>query len=100
MGSKYGNVLRREVQHLPELHFLLPNLVLSLLALGDIDYRAHKFNEMTRRAQERMTHDVNVPDRAIRRHDAVFRPKLYLLADSRLNYLLESWLIVGVKALN
>src|SRR6266850_3228834 len=34
VGSKYGNLLRREVQHLTELHFLLPDLFLGRLALG------------------------------------------------------------------
>ena len=30
-GSKYRNLLRREVQHLTELHFLLPDLFLGPL---------------------------------------------------------------------
>src|ERR1700733_13202397 len=61
-GSNNRNLLRREVQHLTELHFLLPDLFLGLLALRDVDHSAHKFNEMARRVQNRMTYNVNVPD--------------------------------------
>ena len=78
-------MLGREVQHLPELHFLLPDLFLGRLTLSDVDHGAHKFNEMARRAQNRMSYDVNVPDGAIRMHDAVVRLPLCLLADSRLD---------------
>src|SRR4051794_9480502 len=85
IGSQYGNLLRREVQHLPELHFLFPDLFLRRLALSDVDHGAHKFNETVRRAQNRMSYDVNVPDRAIRMHDAVVRLPLCLLADSCLD---------------
>ena len=53
--------------------------------LSDVDHSAHKFNEMAGRAQNRMTYDVNVPDGAIRMHDAVVRLPLCLLADSRLD---------------
>src|ERR1700722_17248401 len=84
-GSKYRNVLRREVQHLPELHFLLPDHLLGGLPLRDVDHSTHKFNEIAGRAQNRMTHDVNVPDWAIRMHDPVVRLPLCLLADSRLD---------------
>ena len=84
-GSKYRNLLGREVQHLTELHFLLPDLFLGRLALRHVDHSAHKFNEMAGRAQNRMTHDVNVPDGATRMHDAVVRLPLCLLADSRLH---------------
>src|SRR6266852_4518189 len=84
-GSNYRNLLRREVQHLPELHFLLPDLFLGPLALGDVDDSAHKFNEIAGRAQNRMTYNVNVPDGATRMYDAVVRLPLCLLADSRLD---------------
>ena len=60
-------------------------LLLCSFTLSDVDHSAHKFNEMARRAQNRMTYDVNVPDWAIRMHDAVVRLKLCLLADSRLD---------------
>src|SRR6266581_3108091 len=86
IGSKYRNMLRRQVQHLPELHFTSAPFLLCSFTLRDVDHRAHKFNEMARRAQNRMTYDVNVPDGAIRMHDAVVRHKLRLLADSRLGY--------------
>src|SRR5258708_500748 len=73
IGPKYRNLLRREFQYLTELHFLLPDLFLGALALSDVDHSAHKFNEMAQRAQNRMTHDVNIPHGAIRMHDAVVR---------------------------
>src|SRR5713101_1896404 len=65
-GSKYRNLLRSEVQHLPELHFLLPDLFLGRLALSDVNDSAHKFNEVAGRAQNRLTYGVSVPDGAIR----------------------------------
>ena len=72
-------VLRTRALQLARAQFLLRALTLS-----DVDHSAHKFNEMAGRAQNRMTYDVNVPDGAIRMHDAVVRLPLCLLADSRL----------------
>src|SRR6185295_14804208 len=60
-GSKYGNLLRREVHYLPELHFLLPDLRVGRLALSDIDYSTNELNEIAGRAQNRMSYDVHVP---------------------------------------
>src|SRR6266568_2142134 len=82
VGSVYRNKLRRQVQNLPQLCLLLPHLFFGSLALGDVDDSAHKFNEIAGRAQNRMTYGVNVPDWAIRMHDAVVRLPLCLLADS------------------
>src|SRR5712691_947071 len=84
-GAKYRNLLGREVHHLTDLHSLLPAFFLGRLALSHVDHSAHKFPDMAGRAQNRMTHDVNVPDWAIRMHDAVVRLPLCLLADSRLD---------------
>src|SRR6266852_8164402 len=83
--SEYRNKLRCEVEHLPELHFTSAQFLLCSFTLSDVDHSAHKFNEMAGRAQNRMTYDVNVPDGAIRMHDAVLRLPLCLLADSRLD---------------
>src|SRR5258707_5552826 len=66
VGSVHSDKLGREVQHLPEFHFLLPDLCLGRLALGDVDHSAHKFNEIARGAENRMTNAVNVPDGATR----------------------------------
>src|SRR5713101_5583945 len=82
--SEYGNKLRNEVQNLPELHFTSAQFLLCAFTFSDVDHSAHKFNEIAGRAQNRMTYDVNVPDGAIRMHDAVVRLPLCLLADSRL----------------
>src|SRR6266446_6708717 len=46
-----------------------------------------------------MTYDVNVPDWAIRMHDAVVRLPLCLLADSCLDQIPEAGLVVGMKPL-
>ena len=83
--SKYCNKLRCEVQNLPELRFTSAQFLLCSFTLSDVDHSAHKFNEMAGRAQNRMTYDVNVPDGAIRMHNAVVRLPLCLLADSRLD---------------
>src|SRR6266571_1650174 len=37
IGSKYRNLLRREVQHLTELHFLLPDLFLGALLFAQVE---------------------------------------------------------------
>src|ERR1700683_2377416 len=81
----YRNDLGRQVEYLLELHFTSAPLLFGPLALGDVDHSAHKFLEMARRTQNRMTHDVNVPDGAIRMHDTVIRFPLCLLVDSRLD---------------
>src|SRR5260370_41596035 len=85
VGTENRDKLRREVQHLPELHFTSAQFLLCLFTFSDVDHSAHKFNEMAGRAQNRMTYDVNVPDGATRMRDAVVRLKLCLLADSRLD---------------
>src|SRR6266403_1177522 len=83
--SEYSNLLRRKVQHLLEFHFTSAQFLLCSFTLSDVDHSAHKFNEIAGRAQNRMTYDVNVPDGAIRMHDAVVRLKRCLLADYRLD---------------
>jgi hypothetical protein len=84
-GSEYTNVLRREVQHLLELDFISAPFLLCSFTLTDVDHRAHKFDEIAGRAQDRMSYDVNVPNGAIRMHDAVVRLPLCLLPDNPLN---------------
>src|SRR5258708_32554100 len=44
-GSKYRNLLGRDVQDLPKLHFLLPDLFLGRLTFGDIGYRPDKLGD-------------------------------------------------------
>src|SRR5579864_6270003 len=85
IGSEYSNELRCEVKDLPEFRFTSAQFLLCSFTLSDVDHSAHKFNEMAGRAQNRMTYDVNVPDGAIRMHNAVVRLPLCLLADSRLD---------------
>src|SRR5689334_9081191 len=86
-GSQYGYQLRRKVQDLSEFHFTSAQFLLCSFPLSDVNHSTHKFNEMAGRAQNRMTYDVNVPDAAIRMHDAVVRLPLCLLPDRRLDCL-------------
>src|ERR1700683_5730095 len=70
-GSVYGNVLRREVQHLPELHFTSAQFLLCSFTLGDVDHSTGVLNEIPGRAENRMTNAVNVPDGATWMHNAI-----------------------------
>ena len=84
-GPYDGDVLGREVQNLPELDFTSAAFLLCPFTLSDVDHSAHKLKEIAGRAQNRMSNDVNVPDGAIRMHDAVVRLPLRLLADRGLS---------------
>src|SRR5258705_541738 len=52
---KDSEVLRHEVQHLPDLHFTSAPFLLCSFTLSNVDHSAHKFNEMAGRAQNRMS---------------------------------------------
>src|SRR5580704_60116 len=97
--SVYSNKLRNEVQNLSELHFTSAKFLLCSFTLSDVDHSAHKFNEIAGRAQNRMTYDVNVPDGAIRMHNAVVRLPFCLLADSRLDWFPKAGLVIGMNSL-
>src|SRR5712675_1648243 len=99
VGSEDRNELWREVQHLPELHFTSAQFFLCSFTLSDVDHSADKFNELARRAQNRMSNDVNVPDSAIRMHDAVVCLELYLLAYRRLGYFPEPGSVIRMNLL-
>src|SRR3984893_8137249 len=81
----YRNKLRGQVQNLPELDFTSAPVLVCLLTLSEGEHSAHKFNEIAGLSQNRMTYDVNVPDGAIRMHNAAVRLPLGLIADSRLD---------------
>src|SRR5260221_1286295 len=99
VGSEDSNELWREVQHLPELHFTSAQFFLCSFTLSDVDHSADKFNELARRAQNRMSNDVNVPDSAIRMHDAVVCLELCLLADRRLGQFPEPGSVIRMNLL-
>src|SRR5258708_26257442 len=99
VGSEDRNELWREVQHLPELHFTSTQFFLCSFTVSDVDHSADKFNELARRAQNRMSNDVNVPDSAIRMHDAVVCLELCLLADRRLGQFPESGSVIRMNLL-
>src|SRR5712691_9371143 len=98
-GSKYHNLLRREVHHLTELHFLLPDFFLGGFALSDVDHRTGVLNEISARAENRMTNAVNVPDAAIRMHNAIIHSFVRLVIHGSLGRLPERRLIVGMNSL-
>src|SRR5258708_23459376 len=97
--SEYSNELRGEIQHLPELHLTSAQFFLCSFTLSDVDHSADKFNELARRAQNRMSNDVNVPDAAIRVHDAVVCLELCLLADRRLGQFPEPGSVIRMNPL-
>src|SRR6266481_5807381 len=69
--SVYRNMLRREVQHLPKLHFTSAQFLLCSFTFSDVDHSAGVLNEIAGRAENRMTDAVNVPDGATRMHNAI-----------------------------
>src|SRR6266853_1037318 len=77
----------------------LLQLVLCSFTLSDVDHSTDKFNEIARRAKNRMSNDVNVPDAAIRMHDAVVCLELYLLADRRLGKFPEPGSVIRMNPL-
>src|SRR5260370_27577484 len=98
-GSKYHNLLRREVHHLTELHFLLPDFFLGGFALSDVDHRTGVLNEICAGAENRMTDAVNVPDGAIRMHNAIIHCFVRVVIHGSLGRLPERRLIVGMNSL-
>src|SRR5689334_7308746 len=71
ISPKYTEVLRREVQHLPEFHFTSAQFFLCSFTLRDVDHSAGVLNEIAARAENRMTNAANVPDGATRMHNAI-----------------------------
>ena len=68
---KDSEVLRHEVQHLPELHFTSAPFLLCLFTFSDVDYSTGVLNEIAARAEYRMTNAMNVPDGAPWMHNAI-----------------------------
>src|SRR6266403_1198195 len=71
-GSEYHDMLRRQVQNLPELHLISAPFLLCFFTLRDVNHSTGVFNEITARAENRMTNAVNVPDGATRMQNAIF----------------------------
>src|SRR5271163_3469125 len=53
VGSEYKDKLRREVQHLPELHFLCQKLLFRLLALFNIEIHSYPIQQSSVAGPER-----------------------------------------------
>src|SRR6185436_14084676 len=78
-----------ESLRLRQICLALTQLLLRALAGGYVDHGTHEFDEITCRAENRMTCAVNVPDGAIWMHEAVVRFKLALLTDHPLHQFLQ-----------
>src|SRR5258708_18011975 len=52
---KDSEVLRHEVEHLPELHFTSAPFLLCSFTLSNVDHSAHNCNEMPGLSQNRMS---------------------------------------------
>src|SRR5271165_4054692 len=96
----YRNKLRRQVENLPELDFLPSDLFLGCLALGDIDDRTQKLDEISRSIKHRMAYAVNVPDPFIRMNDSVAQFEVHLIADAFFDSFPAKSLIIRMNPLN
>src|SRR6266481_7415201 len=88
-----------ESLRLRQIRFTLPQSLFGALALGDVNYSAGVLNEIARRAENRMTNAVNVPDGAIRMHNAIIHSFVRLVIHGSLGRLPERRLIVGMNSL-
>src|SRR4030095_10787012 len=71
-------------------------LLLRALALSDVNHGTHVFDEITCRAENRMTSAVNVPDGATRMHESVVRFELCLFWDYPLHQFFQLGLVIGM----
>ncbi len=99
-GSEYRNILRREVQHLPKLHFTSARLFLGSLAMSDVDYSSCEFEEIARGAENRTTNAVNILDGATRMHNAIIHFFVSLFMLDPLGRFPERRLVVGMNSLD
>src|SRR5580658_7636090 len=92
--------LWRGVQNLTELHFLLPDFVFRLLALGDIDSCPDKFYEVARLVQDRMPDRMDVLDSSIGKNNSVLHVKVGAFGRPlRKNFSAHPISILGMNAL-
>src|SRR5260370_41792386 len=65
------------------LTFLLggPAFFVRTFALGYVDHGPHEFTHVAGLVEDRMAHDVNVPDSFVRMNDSVVQFEIRLLAD-------------------
>src|SRR6266849_1129500 len=97
---KDSEVLRHEVQHLPELCFTSAQFLLCSLTLSDVDYSSCEFDEIARGAENRMTNAVNVPDGATRMHNAIIQFFVGIFMLGPVGRFPERRLIVGMNSLD
>src|SRR5882724_13424169 len=88
-----------EFLRLGKISLALTQLRLRSLAVGDVDHGTHEFDEITRRAENRMSSGVNVPDGAIWMHEAVVRFKLELVTDHPLYQFCQLGLVIRMNPL-
>src|SRR5258708_4699542 len=88
-----------EFLRLGKISLALTQLLLRALAVGDVDHGTHEFDEITCRAENRMSSGVNVPDGAIWMHEAVVRFKFYLHTDHPLHQFFQLGLRIAINPL-
>src|SRR5258705_9088149 len=88
-----------EFLRLGKISLALTQLLLRALAVGDVDHGTHEFDEITCRAENRMSRGMNVPNGATWMHEAVVRFKLYLLTDHPLYQSFQLGLVIRMNPL-
>src|SRR5258708_31801418 len=75
-------------------------ILLRPLALSDVDHSTCVLNEISTRAENRMTNAVNVPDGATWMHNAIIHFYVGLFMLGPVGRFPERWLIVGMNSLD
>jgi hypothetical protein len=83
-----------------KLSLSLAQCLFGALAVGDIDYGTHKFNELAGWAQDWMGDRVDISDLTARINDSVIRLELSFFTLCRLDYFSEPCFVFRVDALN
>src|SRR6266404_6110098 len=99
MGTPGPTARLAEFLRLRKISLALTQLLLRALAVGDVDHGTHEFDEITCRAENRMSRGVNVPDGAIWMHEAEVRFKLDLLTDHPLHQFFQLGLVIRMNPL-
>src|SRR5258708_3014173 len=97
-GSKFGDVLWREVKALPEFPFALPDLFFCKRALTYIRHGSHKLEAVWSDLQ-RASQNVDMLDSAIRNQQTMLNIKICASLDRAIESLLHVREVVRVDSL-
>src|SRR4029077_9604367 len=95
-GAINPNLLRREVQNLPELCFLPPNPFFGSLTLGDVRHRPDKL-DVARLIFHCVSHDVDMLDRIVGQQEPRFQIAILSLTGCTIDMPLTHSLVVGMN---